>query len=287
MIRGKVALIAIAAASVLAAGGYLGAGLLVARGTMKGTEQVVATIARDLDGTSTQMDRLNSAFQLPANLQNAQDAARARQTIDTSRSGLEHTQTTVEIDLRRLEGADAELRSQVGSPLLAPYRSMLDDEHHRVGRLVDALGAMRDLIRLGDQQLRVVSALVGVLGGLLQVTARLDQNDIPGALAGDSQLETEAQQLAQLSRTTPLPSVLQDQISTLGTFVTDLKQFLRAAQAHDLSAVNELASKLDQDEKTMDGYDPNLANRQEAQLLGPYNDRIQRSLKALGATPRG
>ncbi|HZU19517.1 MAG TPA: hypothetical protein VFD01_23340 [Candidatus Dormibacteraeota bacterium] len=288
MSRGKRARIAIGVvASLLVAGSYLGAGLLVTRGAMDGTEHTVATVIRDLDGSSSQLDGLNSAFQLPANLQNAQDTARARKTIDTSRGVLEHTQTAIEADLHRLQSADAELRSQAGNPLLVPYRSLLDDERHRLGHVADALGATRDLIQTGDQQLRVVSAILEVLGALLQLTARLDRNDISGALADDPQLEASAQQLVQQSRATPLPAVLRDEIATLATLVTDLGRFLQAARAHDLSTVDQLSSKLDQDEKTMAGYDPNLADRQEAQLLQPYRDRIQRSLKAIGAASRG
>jgi hypothetical protein len=71
-------------------------------------------------------------------------------------------------------------------------------------------------------------------------------------------------------------------VNALSTASADLKQLVQAAQRKDLRTINALGPKLDADTSALDKFDQQGANKYYDQLLKPYQDRYEASLKQAG-----
>lgn len=264
---------------ILASGGYLAAGAVTAGIDRQAAEVVVGAVVSDNNQFAQAMAKVSS----PAGFTSvSQDPAQANAAMDGITSDLRQAHGTVTADLARLRRAGTVLRDQSGGILVVTQRGSLDQERARVDAVTTAFSAQRDALQVASDQIVVFSAMLDAAIALDGVTPILNRQDNQGALAAMPPVDAKMQRAVTLSKGSNVAPQMQALIGSMATFVTDLEQFLHAAQAGDVGALEALATRLQRDGDATANFDQAGFDAYESSLYKPYEDRADAALRRAG-----
>jgi hypothetical protein len=266
--------------ALLAVGGYLAAGFVVAASDRQTAEALVEHARNDNNQISSLVKKLPSP---PSSASSAQDLSQSKTAVAGIAATFDRERGVVNSDLPRLHRASATLQSQSGSLLVVPERGSLDKERSRVDAVVTAFLAARAVLQIGGDQMRALSSIFDAESVLL---GTIQQQDVARALAAYPQVESKVQQAVTLSKALNVPPQIQALATSMGTLAADFKQFLQAQQSKNFNALQRSAAKVQAD---ADGFafDDKGFNAYETNLFKPYQDRYNQALRQAGFTVTG
>jgi uncharacterized protein YhaN len=267
---------------VVAAGGYLGAGVAVASRDRQAAEVVVQKVRTDSNQTIS--DRVTKVPSLPTSAGGTQDLAQSKTGVDQLEADFGRAEAAVGSDLSRLRRSSATLEVQAGNILVVPERDSLDQERRRVDDIAAAFSAADGSLKIAIDQMGFISSMLDADIALTGLQQDLDQQNVSGALSAFPTVDAKMQQAVSLSRGKDIPPQLQALMSSLSQVSTDLKQFLQAEQAGNLPAMQALSSKINADGDAISNFDQKGLDAYQAQLYKPYEDSYESALRHAGFT---
>jgi len=264
---------------VLAAGGYLAAGLVVAAADRQAAEVVLSEVIADNNRIAHTMVTLSSPGTPTAV---TQDAGPAKTAVDGFATDFRQVQGTVASDLARLRQTSAALRDQSGSPLVITQRGSLDQERSRADAVITAFSAAMGALQVGLDQMNDESAMLDAASALEAVMPMINRQDFHGALAALPAVDAKMQRAVTLSKGENVAPQMQAMTGAMATFVAVLEQFLRAAQSGDISATQATGTKLQGDADAVGRFDQAGFDAYESGLFKPYEDRYVTALQRVG-----
>jgi len=261
--------------------GYFVAGAAVAANDRADAEKVVGQAAQDNDRI---YNLLKNTPTLPSSFNTPDDYAKAKATTDAY--GAEATQGVgiINTSLPRLRQASATLRTQAGAFVVVTQRTALDRERARVESMITAFTAGGDGLRVMQDQMVFYSMVFDVEGAMAAIVPVLTKGDFKGALSMYGPIDSKIPQAVTLSKGPHIPPQLQTLMTGLATFAADLKQFLVAAQANDVSGAQRLLPALERDATALESLDEQGLKAYEDQLFKPYADRYKQGMAQAGFT---
>jgi hypothetical protein len=267
---------------VVSAGGYLGAGVVVASRDRQAAEVVVQKARTDSNQTIS--DRVTKVPSLPTSVGGAQDLVQTKTGVDQLEADFGRAEAAVGSDLSRLRRSSATLEVQAGNILVVPERDSLDQERRRVDDIAAAFSAADGSLKIAIDQMGFISSMLDADIALTGLQQDLDQQNVSGALSAFPTVDAKMQQAVSLSRGKDIPPQLQTLMSSLAQVSTDLKQFLQAEQAGNLPAMQALSSKINSDGDAISNFDQKGLDAYQAQLYRPYEDSYESALRRAGFT---
>jgi hypothetical protein len=264
---------------LVAVGGYLGAGVVVAAGYRQSAERTLAQAGTENDKIYGLLKKPPSG---PVAIKSDQDLAQAKSALDEAGASLKQSHTIVGTELPRLGKASQNLRAESGGLLMVTQRGSLDEERGRIDSAIAGFSAAGEYLTIEEEQVRFASVLLDAEVAVAGVLRVVEQQNLAGALAQYPQVDSKVEQLRTLSRGQNIAPQLQALTNSVVTFSTDFKQFLQATQAGDVPAVQTLESKLDQDGKASASFDQAGYDAYQTQLAKPYVDRYERAMTRAG-----
>jgi hypothetical protein len=267
---------------VVAAGGYLAAGVAVASGDRQAADVVIQKARTDSNQTIS--NRVTKAPTPPAFVTGAQDLAQTKTGVDRLNADFGRADVVVGSDLSRLRRSSATLKAQAENILVVPERDSLDQERRVVDDVASAFSAADGALKICVNQMHFISSMLDADMALTALQQDLDHQNVRGALSAFPTVDAKMQQAVSLSKGNDIPPQLRTLINSLSEVSTDLKQFLQAEQAGNLSAMQALSAKIDADGNAIGNVDQKGLDAYEAQLYKPYQDSYQSALRRAGFT---
>jgi hypothetical protein len=265
--------------ALVAAGGYLGAGAVVAAGYRQPAE-------RTLMQAGTENDKIYALLQKPpsgpVSIKSDQDLGQAKSALDEAETSLKQSHTIVDTELPHLRQASQKLRAESGGLLMVTQRGSLNEERRRLDSATAGFSTAGEYLTIAEEQVRFASVLLAAEVAVAGVVRLVEQQNLAGALAQYPQVDSSVGQLLTLSRGQHIAPQLQALTNSIVTFSTDFKQLLQAIQAGDVPAVQTLEVKLDQDGKANASFDQAGFDTYQTQQAKPYRDRYVRAMTEAG-----
>jgi hypothetical protein len=273
-----IAIGAVAVVTLIAVGGYLATGTVIASADRRDGDKVLEQARQD----NNTLYGLLKPPSFNTSFSTTQDYTQDKNTANDQAARFKHAYQVFDGDLNSLRPASNKLRNDAGSFLLLPQRSSLNQEQSRVDGVVAAFTAADQFFRIGEDQMRFTAALFNSEGALIEVVGYLDRKDAAGALARYSQVEDKAKQVVDLSKDPNIPPQLQSLATAWQTFVVDYRGAVQAISANDYQAGLNALSKIEADQRNIENFDQAGFTAYEDKLFKTYVDRYNAGLKQAG-----
>jgi hypothetical protein len=282
-IMGKVLTIAVAAVLVVAGISYLVGHGVVATGDARSVANVAlqSAGAHALDYDNV-LKLTSGAPSLTATSSAGPSFAQIKQAADSYVGRLDQARAEIRSDRAGLSGADGTLRAAAQNPLLAPFRSSLNQPQRRVESMMSALDAADGGIGVERDEMHSVAAFMDVMSDYNTLDNRVKAGDVSGSLAMFTTLDPKVQTAMQAVQGQDIPPHEVVLVKAVAVMVADEKAVLLATQAHDANRTKTALARFDTDSAAADNVDANQIASEEQGMLHPYVNRFEASVKAAG-----
>lgn len=233
--------------AIAGAGGY---GLWSAKASV---ESVDADAERFLGSMGSDTTLVDDAFAIPDWSPGIDSTIpQVTQTVNAFLVHVGEATKNLSTDQRRLESIAGRLQAQYGNVLTVPFRERLDKSKVRVDSLLTAMTAAGKGLQVVRDELRLMSSFLDWAATVLRIGEFLNTNDLSGATTAFSDLNVNAQTVAQAAqRYNGAPEVAQ-LVSAVSSYDTDLQAGVRAAVARDQARLTAATQNLQADGRTLD-----------------------------------
>lgn len=277
---GLIAIVAIVLVVVLAAGGYLVGGFIVAQGQLNSATDTY-------NGVVDHQNTLNEFFKSLSSKINAvsfndathDNVAAAKTLYQQLVTQSQSSEPQVDSDSAALDGARAKLSAN--SWLTGLSKSSLDKESTRIGYAQSALGVAKTILTDYVQYGTFNESLLDSVNDLLTLTDAADQKDLAGASAAAQKLKTDIATAIGQDKAPGLPTETDAFMHDFQSLANDFADLLAAATAGDPNGVTKADNALNADLKKIDGYDQNAMDNESKtfynNLIDQYNGFVDKA----------
>ncbi|HKF77543.1 MAG TPA: hypothetical protein VKF59_15495 [Candidatus Dormibacteraeota bacterium] len=280
-IMGKVVAIAVVAVIVVAGVSYfVGHGVLVtgdARSVANVALQSAGKHALDYDSVL----KLTSSAP-PLSASSSASFGQIKQAADSYVAREDQARAEIRSDRAGLRSADGALRATAQNPLMAPFRSNLDQPQRRVESMIAALDAADAGLGVQRDEMHATAAFMDVMSVYTTLGNREEAGDVAGSLAMFTTLDPKVQTMLQAVQPKDVPPHEVAISRAVAAVVADEKAVLMAKQAHDANRTKAALARFDTDSAAVDNVDTIQIDSEERAMLQPYVDRFEGNLKAAG-----
>jgi hypothetical protein len=208
--------------------------------------------------------------------------AQAKQAADSFVGRLDQARAEIRTDRATLSSADVALRAADQNPLMAPFRSSLDQPRRRVESMMSALDGADAGLGVERDEMHATAAFLDVMGDYTTVGTREKAGDVAGGLAMFTTLDPKVQTAMQAVQGRDIPAHEVALVKAVAAAAADEKAVLLATQAHDPNRTKAALARFDTDSAAVGRVDVNQIPGEEQAMLQPDVDRFEGGLKAAG-----
>jgi len=277
---GLIAIVAIVLVVLLAAGGYLVGGFLVAQGQLNSATNTYNGVADHQNALNDFLKTLGSKINA-VNINDAThdnvNAAKTlyQQLVTQSQS----SEPQVDSDMASLDSAQAKLGAN--SWLTGLSKSSLDKESTRIGYVKSALGVAKTILTDYVQYGTFNQALLDAVNDLLTITDTANQKYLAGASAAVVKLKADIATAIGEDHAPGLPTETDAFMHDFQSLANHFGDLLKAAAAGDSIGVQKADSELNADLTRINAYDQTTMDTESTtfynNLIDQYNGFIDKA----------
>ncbi len=280
---GLVAIVAIVLVVLLAAGGYLVGGFIVAQGQLNSAIDITNGVVEHQnalgDLLKTVTDKINATNLNDATHDNVAAAKTLYQQLVTQSQSSE---SQVDSDSAALDSAKAKL--DANSWLTGLSKSSLDKESTRIAYWKSALGVAKTILTDYVQYGTFNATLMDAINDLLTLTDAADAHDLAGASTAAQKMKTDIATAIGQDKAPGLPTETDAFMHDFQSLGNDFADLLAAAQAGDSAGVSRADAALNADLKKINSYDDTTMNNESKtfynNLIDQYNGFVDKANNA-------